>query len=43
MQQAAASWFETRGIAALLTMRDCLLDDSLDLILRRSRSGRLEG
>jgi hypothetical protein len=32
-----ASWFETRGVAALLTMR------VTDLILRSLRSRRLEG
>ena len=32
-----ASWFETRGVAALLTMR------IYDLILRRPQRGRLEG
>jgi len=32
-----ASWFETRGVAALLTIR------VQDLILRRPQRGRLEG
>jgi hypothetical protein len=35
--KTGASLFETRGIAALLTM------SVPDLILRRPRSGRLEG
>jgi hypothetical protein len=35
--ETEAAWFETRGIAALLTMR------IPDLILRRTHSGRLEG
>jgi hypothetical protein len=35
--QPVASWFETRGVAALLTMRIS------DLILRRPQRGRLEG
>jgi hypothetical protein len=34
---AVASWFETRGVAALLTTR------VQDLILRRPQRGRLEG
>jgi hypothetical protein len=32
-----ATWFETRGAAALLTMR------TSDLIMSRPQSGRLEG
>jgi len=48
-----APWFETRGVAALLTMRERERERELlflraceyisDLILRRPQRGRLEG
>jgi hypothetical protein len=44
-----APWFETRGVAALLTMRERELlflracEYISDLILRRPQRGRLEG
>jgi hypothetical protein len=39
-----ASWFETRGVAALLTMRVDLIIRAHDLILRsRAVARRLEG
>ena len=38
-----ATWFETHGVAVLLTMRVKLRRNLLNLILRSGRSPRLEG
>jgi hypothetical protein len=37
------SWFETHGVAVLLTMRVREFTKVLDLILRRPQRDRLEG